>query len=333
MLVARLLAMPLTVSCAFATSLSSHEHARIAESLGYERALFYDSPALYPDVWVQLCRAAERTDRIGLGPGVLVPSNRHPMTNAAAIATLAQLAGAERVTVAVGSGFTGRMAMGQRALPWAQVSSYVRALQGLLRGDVVEWDGAQVQMLHGDGFAPPRPLTVRWLIAAAGPKGEAAAHELGDGIIGAPGVFAGFDWSAVLIFGTVLDDGEKPGSARALAAAGHAGSVQLHAAEEYGVLDRALGPRAGDYRAAYADIPEGRRHLAMHEGHCVAVNDRDRPFVDGDLLAASGLALPAAGWRERLAGLEAAGATEVVFQPAGPDIPRELEAFAQAARG
>ena len=96
--------MSLTLSCAFATSPQSHEHARIAESLGYERAFFYDSPPLYPDVWVQLCRAAERTEQIGLGPGVLVPSNRHPMTNAAAIATLVDLAGADRVTVAVGSG-------------------------------------------------------------------------------------------------------------------------------------------------------------------------------------------------------------------------------------
>jgi 5,10-methylenetetrahydromethanopterin reductase len=324
--------MALTVSCAFATSLSSHEHARIAESLGYERALFYDSPALYPDVWVQLCRAAERTERIGLGPGVLVPSNRHPMTNAAAIATLAQLAGADRVTVAVGSGFTGRMAMGRRALPWSQVSAYVRALQRLLRGEVVEWDGAPVQMLHGDGFAPPRPLTVRWLIAAAGPKGEAAARELGDGVIGAPGVIAGFDWSAVLAWGTVLEDGEDPGSERAIAAAGPAGAVALHAAEEYGGLDRALGARADAYRAAYADVPAARRHLAMHTDHCVAVTDRDRPFVDGTLLAATGLAVPAAGWGERLAGLEASGATEVVYQPAGPDIPRELEAFAQASR-
>ncbi len=71
--------MALDLSCAFATSMESHEHARIAEDLGYKRAWFYDSPALYPDVWVQLCRAAERTQRIGLGPGVLVPSLRHPM--------------------------------------------------------------------------------------------------------------------------------------------------------------------------------------------------------------------------------------------------------------
>ena len=164
--------MSLTLSCALATSPQSHEHARIAESLGYERAFFYDSPPLYPDVWVQLCRAAECTEHIGLGPGVLVPSNRHPMTNAAAIATLVDLAGADRVTVAVGSGFTGRMAMGKRALPWALVAEYVRALQGLLRGEVVTWEDAQIQMLHSPGMAPERPIEVKWLIGAGGPRGS-----------------------------------------------------------------------------------------------------------------------------------------------------------------
>ena len=106
--------MALKLSCAFATSAESHEHARIAEDLGYAWAWFYNSPALYPDVWVQLCRAAERTRRIGLSPGVLVPSLRHPMVNAAAIATLVSIAGPDRVAIGVGSGFTGRLTMGQR---------------------------------------------------------------------------------------------------------------------------------------------------------------------------------------------------------------------------
>src|SRR3954463_13504169 len=118
--------MAVELSCAFATGLESHEHARIAESLGYRRAFFYDSPALYPDVWVQLCRAAERTSRIGLGPGVLVPSLRHPMVNAAAIATLVSIAGSARVAVALGSGFTGRLTLGQRPMKWAHVIEYVR---------------------------------------------------------------------------------------------------------------------------------------------------------------------------------------------------------------
>ena len=94
--------MTVEISCAFATSMQSHEHARIAEQLGYKRAYFYDSPALYPDVWVQVCRAADLTTTIGLGPAVLVPSSRHVMTNAAAIAALAEVAGAERTTVALG---------------------------------------------------------------------------------------------------------------------------------------------------------------------------------------------------------------------------------------
>ena len=85
--------MGLDLSCAFATSMATPDHVVLAEELGYGRAWLYDSPALYPDVWVQLCRAAERTSRIGLGPGVLIPSLRHPMTKAAAIATLVELAG------------------------------------------------------------------------------------------------------------------------------------------------------------------------------------------------------------------------------------------------
>src|SRR5262249_3020139 len=133
--------MPIELSCAWATSSESRGRARMAGALGYRRAFFFDSPALYPDVWVQLCRAAECTERIGLGPGVLIPSLRHPMANAAAIATLAGLAGAARVVVGVGSGFTGRMTMGQRAMRWSDGAAYVRTLRGLLRGEQVLWEG------------------------------------------------------------------------------------------------------------------------------------------------------------------------------------------------
>ena len=41
------------IACALNSSSDSPEHARIAEQLGYARAWFYDSPALYTDVWVQ----------------------------------------------------------------------------------------------------------------------------------------------------------------------------------------------------------------------------------------------------------------------------------------
>ena len=162
--------MALALSCAFATSAESHEHARIAEELGYARAWFYDSPALYPDVWVQLCRAAERTRRIGLGPGVLVPSLRHPMVNAAAIATLVSIAGPGRVAVALGSGFTGRLTMGQRPMKWSAVREYVQVLRALLRGEEASWDGGVMRMLHPAGYGASRPIEVPFIIGAAGPK-------------------------------------------------------------------------------------------------------------------------------------------------------------------
>jgi 5,10-methylenetetrahydromethanopterin reductase len=323
--------MALTLACAFATSDQSHEHARIAEELGYARAWFYDSPALYPDVWVQLCRAADRTKRIGLGPGVLVPNLRHPMANAAAIATLVSIASRDRVVVGVGSGFTGRLTMGQRPLKWTFVSEYVRVLRALLRGEEVEWEGGVMKMLHPAGFGAPRPIEVPFVIAAAGPKGVAAAREVGGGIFGAWVPIADFKWSVVLTMGTVLEEGEAPGSARAIAAAGHAAAVGFHYAVENRRLETIPGGK--EWLAAYQSVPERVRHLAMHDQHLIAVNDRDRPFVTGEVLAQQGLAATRTAWRERLAMMESQGATEIAYQPAGPDIPRELEAFASVMRG
>src|ERR1700753_3418690 len=114
------------VSCAFPTALDSPDNIVLAEQLVERRACIYDTPQQSPDVWMTLALAAERTERIGLGPGVLVPSLRHPMVNAAGTATLAALAPG-RVEVAFGTGFTGRRAMGYRAIPWAFMDAYIRA--------------------------------------------------------------------------------------------------------------------------------------------------------------------------------------------------------------
>src|SRR6187200_983654 len=128
------------VSCALPTTLSSPDEVVIAEELGYRRAWFYDTPQQSPDVWMTLALAAERTERIGLGPGVLVPSLRHPMVNAAGTAALEALAPG-RVAVAFGTGFSGRRAMGYRAIPWSYMDRYIRAYRGLLGGETIEWDG------------------------------------------------------------------------------------------------------------------------------------------------------------------------------------------------
>ncbi|MEA3216405.1 MAG: 5,10-methylenetetrahydromethanopterin reductase [Acidimicrobiia bacterium] len=324
--------MPLTVSCAFATSMATPRYVELAEHLGYERAWLYDSPALYPDVWATLVRCAERTNHIGLGPGVLVPSLRHPMVNAAAIAMLAELAGPTRVAVAVGSGFTGRYALGQKPMRWSAVADYVRCLRSLLAGETVTWEGGKMRMMHPAGFAEPRPLAVPFLLGAAGPRGLAAAREVGDGVfLSAPRPVPDMPWQAVMMTGTVLERGEAPDSERVVAAAGHGAAVAYHFLQQTGrSADRLPGGEA--WRRAYDDVPEDERHLALHDLHLIAVNERDRPFITGDVVAALGAAFTPEDLRSRLQKLEEAGATEIAYQPAGPDVPRELEAFISAAR-
>jgi 5,10-methylenetetrahydromethanopterin reductase len=313
------------ISCAFATSMSTPEHVAVAEQLGYRTAWLYDSPALYPEVFMTLARCAERTETIGLGTGVLIPSLRHPMTAAASIAALADLAPG-RVQIGVGSGFTGRYTMGQKPLPWARVAAYVRCVQALLRGEQTEWEGAAIQMLHPEGFGAPRPVEVPWIIGCEGPKGQAVARELGSGAFSLFPI-AGFDRLVQLTFGTVLDEGEAPDSHRAMAAAGHAAAVILHGSYERGI---AVDPV---WSAEIDSIPEAVRHLAIHDHHLVAVTDRDRPYVTGDLIVAFTTTGTAAAVRERVAAAQEAGVTEVAYQPAGPDIPRELEKFHEAVAG
>lgn len=325
----------ITLSAAFATSIDTPEHARVAEELGYARAWLYDSPALYPDVWMALARAAERTTSIGLGPAVLVPSLRHPMANAAAIATLCALAPG-RVAVALGAGFTGRYVLGQRPMRWASVAEYVRVLRALLRGEEAEWDGAVIKMLHPDGFGAARPIDVPILIGADGPKGLAVAREVADGIFSAarPVDGDGPSWRAVLAFGTVLDPGELPTSERVLAAAGHGLAVAYHAMYERGGAAAVDAfPGGAVWRTAVESASPERRHLLTHENHLVSLTDRDRTALEAGgaaLLTAVSFTGTRAELRDKVAALEAAGATELAYQPAGPDIPAELERMRDA---
>ncbi len=319
----------LDISCAFATSMATPAHVAHAEALGYTRAWLYDSPALYPDVWMALAECARRTSTIELGPGVAIPSLRHPMVTAAAVATLHDLAPG-RVNLALGSGFTGRLTLGQKPLKWSEVRAYVEVVIDLLAGGTPIWEGSRIRMMQPEGFGAARPLRIPIILGTGGPKGEAVARDLADGIF-ATAPRPGFGRCSVLTFGTVLDAGEDPGSARCMAAAGHGGALIYHALHLRG--QAATLPDGERWVAALEAIPAEERHLALHEGHLIEANERDALVVTGETLQMFGLARDAAAWRAHLASLEAAGATEVAYQPAGPDIPGELDRFMAAARG
>jgi 5,10-methylenetetrahydromethanopterin reductase len=55
--------------------------------------------------------------------------------------------------------------------------------------------------------------------------------------------------------------------------------------------------------------------------------------VTGEVLAMFKYAQTAESWRDHLAERELEGATEIAYQPAGPDIPGELRRFMEMASG
>ena len=313
------------ISAAFPPVPDTPSHIALAERLGYETAFVYDTPALQLDVWMTLALAAERTDRIVLGPGVLIPSLRHPMVTAAAIATLVGLVGEDRVIVGAGTGFTGRRAMGQKPLKWAEFPKMVADVQALLGGEVVTVDGAAAQMLHWEGQAVDRPIEVPWVLGVNGPRGIGAAKAMECGVITSrprPDVdYSGIAEVMMLTFGTILEPGESIDSPRVLKAAGP------------GVVggDNALlaQPDVGLSALPHAAVPAAQRHLHLHSGHLTELNPIDREVLAPETLS-SALVCTADELPERLDVLARTGVTEIVFQPIG-DVARELTALASAA--
>ena len=312
------------ISCAFPPGPDVVAHAQVAEWLGYERVWLYDSPALYGDVWVHLARIAEHTERIGIGPAVLVPNLRHPVAQASAIATVAALAPG-RLEVAVGTGFTARMTMGQRPLTWAETRTYISQVKGLLNGEEMIVDGKVTKLIPPAGYLPFGPVPI--LVAANGPKGFAVARELGDGVMSIFGSYPEFERCALLAFGTVLDPGESPGSDRALLGAGPALSVVYHGMYEADPAAVDGLPGGAEWREVLERTPVHLRHLVTHEDHLVNVTERDRPLLSGEGLSTFTWTAEAEVLRARLDQTAAAGTTEILYQPCGPDVERELRAF------
>ena len=312
------------------------EAAELDEELGYHRFWLYDSASIWEDIWITMGLVGDRTSRIGLGAAVLIPSLRHVMTTASAIATIDRLYPG-RFVAGFGTGFTGRVVMGQKALTWKYTERYIRQLKELLAGEVVEIDGAPCQMIHHPAMAKARPIDVKMVLSAVGAKGKAIAREIADGVITFIDSDGTWDPFVRMVDGTVLEPGESPHSDRAIDAAGpwwvmaaH-GQWQLNGPD--GIRDR---PGGEAYLARIAEErPEGERHLAVHEGHCTHLTDRDRILID----ATDGQPRWH-GWvgegseiKRRVEAEGAAGVTELIFNVAGEDPLREIRAFADATMG
>lgn len=321
------------LGCLFPPTVTTPEHIVLAEALGYERALVYESPAFLADPWITLGLAAARTSAIKLGVAVITPRLRHVVATATALATLHAHAPG-RVEAAVGSGFTAQLMLGKKPVPWAEVERYVVALRDLLAGREIEWDGALTGLKHGPrtGITPPGQ-GIPLYVAAHGPRGYQVAERAGDGIVTNLSHRGGNppppDMSRVLVlyYGTVLAQGEDYGDDRVLSAAGPYAAFQLH----LGDLGVAGGtPESAAFDKALTGVDPSRRHLDTHRAHLIDLTELDRPHVTGELVARTTGTGTADHVRAMVSDIASEGARGVLYGPMGDDIPRELRAFSDA---
>jgi 5,10-methylenetetrahydromethanopterin reductase len=312
---------------------------KLAEDLGYAQGYLFDTPFAGDDVWYELHRAAELTSSIRLGPGVLVPTLRHPMVNAAQTLSL-HMAAPGRVTTSFGTGFSSRAALGQPPIKWSYVEKYVTAYQKLLAGETTEWDGQLIRLMLPPELGGALPLRIPLLMSGVGPKGAEVSKRLG-----AEGLITMFDVTPqqqqferrpVVVTGTVLDPGELITDERVRAAVGPVWALQFHFAwtrhGAQGVLPMTGGKEWVD---VISRVPERERHLAIHDGHLLDLNAADAAAWNAGGHAAIPQLTMTGSAQDVTAGIAKLidnGATEIMLQPVGPDIPRELERFMIAAR-
>jgi 5,10-methylenetetrahydromethanopterin reductase len=176
------------------------------------------------------------------------------------------------------------------------------------------------------------------LIGADGPKGTAVAERVGDGVFaaGVPNPAAAGRPHSFLQYGTVLDAGDDVRSEKVIARAGHGVAVMFHALyERKGAEAVTAFPGGREWVAAIEAVPADERHLVTHEGHLVRLTAVDEEAVGlaADLLPQFTFSGTPAQLRERAAEFEAVGVTELVYQPAGPDVAGELARMMSAVGG
>jgi 5,10-methylenetetrahydromethanopterin reductase len=314
------------LSCGLPPGPDFTDLAVLAEGLGYARVWIFDSAPLWEDPFAHLALAAVRTSRIGLATAVLIPSQRSVMTMASGIATIARLSSG-RFRACFGTGYTARMAIGQRAMSIDALLDYVGSLRQLLAGETVTLDGKSARMLQWPGMALPRPIEVPLWLSVLGPRGNQRAAEVADGTIGP--VHPSLP-TATMVSGTVLEAGEDANSRRVRDAIGPWRVVGWHTAYAVGgaaAVDAKPGGAA--WRATLEALaPEDERHLLTFEGHVTHLPERDLRLLDH--IDVNTMVGDPATIRQNCDQLAEAGFRELMYTPSGPDVARELRTFAAA---
>ncbi len=344
---------------AMPTAADSWKTALRAEELGFTSAWFYDTQMLSADCFVAMGAAAVKTSRIRLGTGVLIPSNRIAAVTANAFASLNKLAPG-RIDIGIGTGFTGRRAMGLGAMKLKDFEEYIRVMNALIRGEIVETEieGAlrKIQLLNPELGLIDIATPMRLHLAAAGPRARKLAARLGAAWINffsdvpaAVGMIEEMKqaWAAAgnqaplqataFVLGCVLAEGEPYDSDRAVAQAGPRACVLLHRAADEALSGlHNISPLPESVRReveGYVELakgfePKDAPWLNNHRGHLMFVKPEERPYVSGEMIRITSFTATEKELRQRVGDLRDAGYTEFTVQL----VPGQEDAIEDWAR-
>ena len=293
---------------------SQMDYVTRAEELGYTHLWVTDSQMIRSDCFAVMTHAALKTKRIKIGTGVAVPGLRLAPVLANAVATVNRLAPG-RVFVGIGTGNTAMRLLGRRPMLLKDFTEYIRVVRGLVHGEEVDYPDPkgtsrkirfsrqEKSFINVEDYIPV-------YVAADGPKTQALAGELGDGItttlipmpatvdsilanakVGAERSGRTLDDFHLSVRGkvVVLAPGEAVDSDRVVNDFGPALMSMVHKR-----IDRFLeigeeppewvSPIWKDYLDFHMQRPAESRQRMMHETHETAINPGERRFVTPEML-------------------------------------------------
>jgi 5,10-methylenetetrahydromethanopterin reductase len=329
-----------------------------AENLGYTHCWVTDSQMIRSNCWAVLALAAQQTRTMRLGTGVNVPGLRLAPVTANGIATINRLAPG-RCFISLGTGHTAMRMLGQRPMPLKPFREYIRVVRALLNGEEVDYtlDGAthRIRFQMREHHFIDLDHAIKLYVAAFGPKAQALAGELGDGLVSGlprggtvPSMLANaragaarvgrtlgahFQVSAMVTL-VLLHPGEALTSERIIAESGAAVITGLHylvarhleTGEEPPAYAR---PIWKGYMAWLNAAPPEVRHQRLHNSHYSFVDPEEARFITPDLIKATCLTGTPEGLVEQLHTLEQQGLNQIMLYPPLNRQYRVIEDFAE----
>lgn len=289
---------------------------------------------------------AQETDRLAIGWGIISPYTRHPIQIAMEARVTQEAAGPGRFYLGLGASkiFMKEVGVGEGGRPARPRTATIEAIhiiRTLLAGQAIDFEGkeftARAPALAADAHAPRE--TVPIYMAGTGPRMQATAGELADGLltpsITTPGFVeytrrnlaeaaaaAGRDGADIDVGCTIVasideDRGKGREGAREIAGMYLANKVQNIRGSADVLLDKA--GLTFEEIAPVAEAMERGGRLAAKEKVTDDILDKTRPIAGtpADCIAA-------------IEAYRAAGCTHIMLELWGEDRLRQLELFGQA---